>query len=102
MADFPVWRVTAVAQRVDHGVLEVRATPPGHEAVGLAVPALSLQKRGDDFGESFLHIDDRPVLVERQDFDFSLQDVDSFHRSHARLRRKMWVVRSPVTDFLHS
>jgi len=56
----------AIAQRVDHRVLEMRAAPPGDEAMRLAVPAIALEERRDRLGQSLLHIDDGAVLVERQ------------------------------------
>ena len=42
MADLAVGRVPAIAQGVDHGVLEMGAAPPGDEAVGRAGPGLAL------------------------------------------------------------
>ena len=79
MADLPVRRVAAIAQRVDHRVLEVRAAPPGDEAVGVALPALPLQKRRDGLGQALLHVDDGAVLVERQRLDLASEDLEVFH-----------------------
>src|SRR2546427_4892975 len=44
LSDLPIGRVPAIAQRVDHRVLEVGAAPPGDEAVRPAAPALALEK----------------------------------------------------------
>ena len=79
VADLPVGRVAAVEQRVDHRVLEVRAPPPRHEAVGRAVPALLLQERRDGLGQPLLHVDDGAVLVEGQRLDLALEDLEAFH-----------------------
>src|SRR5262249_56664432 len=45
LSDLPIGRVPAIAQRVDHRVLEMRAAPPGDEAMRLAVPTLALEER---------------------------------------------------------
>ena len=74
VADLTVRRVAMVAQRVDHRVLEVRAAPPGDEAVRPAVPALLLQERRHRLGQPLLHVDHRAVLVEHQHLHFALQD----------------------------
>src|SRR6266511_3123275 len=44
LSDLPIGRMPAIAQRVDHRVLEVRAAPPGDEAIRLAVPTLALEE----------------------------------------------------------
>ncbi len=46
MADLAIGRVPAVAQRVDHRVLEVRAPPPGDEAVRASRPSPSCLRNG--------------------------------------------------------
>jgi hypothetical protein len=66
--------VSAIAQRIDHRVLEVGASPPGDEAVRLSAPAFPLQEGRDGFGEALLHVDDGAVLVESQRFDFAPED----------------------------
>src|SRR5438876_820400 len=78
MPDLPVRRMSAIAERVDHRVLVVRATPPGDETVRLSIPALPLQEGCDGLGEPLLHIDDGAVLVERQHLDFAPQDAKRF------------------------
>src|SRR5262249_42784343 len=69
MADLAIGRVLPVQQRIDHRVLEMRATPPGHEGTGIAAPALLFQERSRDRGKATLHVDNRAVLVEHADFD---------------------------------
>ena len=81
MADLPVRRMSAIAQRIDHRVLEVRAAPPGDEAVRLAMPPFAFQEGRHGLGEPLLHVDDGPVQVERQRLDLALQHARSFHRS---------------------
>src|SRR6266511_3123277 len=44
LSDLPIGRMPAIAQRVDHRVLEVRAAQPGDEAIRLAVPTLALEE----------------------------------------------------------
>ena len=46
VSDVPVRGVTAIAQRIDHRVLEVRAPPPGDETVRVSGPALAGKERG--------------------------------------------------------
>src|SRR5215471_5416420 len=75
MSDLPVRRMPAIAQRVDHRVLEVRATPPGNEIIRLSVPTLPLQERRDGFSKPLLHIDDGAVLVEGEDFYLAPQNI---------------------------
>jgi hypothetical protein len=74
MAYLAVRRVSSIAQRVDHRVLEVRAAPPGDEAAGLALPAFALEERPRRLGEPLLHVDDGPVLVEGERPDFALME----------------------------
>src|SRR5262245_6127688 len=79
MADLSVGRVATVAQGIDHRVLEVRAPPPGDEAVGITAPALLLQKRRDRLPQARLHVDNGAVLIEDQHLDLALEDVGAFH-----------------------
>ena len=79
MADLPIRRVAAIAQRVDHRAFVVRAPPPGDEAVGAAVPAFAAQERFGQFGQAVLHVDDGAVLVEHQSADFAAEDLGTFH-----------------------
>ena len=88
VADLAVGRVAAVAQRVDHRVLEVRAPPPGDEAVGLALPALLLQEGRHGLGQALLHVDDGAVLVEHQRLDLALQDVAYGRHVFLRARQR--------------
>src|SRR5215475_5264179 len=81
MSDLPVRRMPAIAKRIDHRILEVRAAPPSDEAIWLANPALLLQEGRDGRGEPALHVDDGPVLVECERLDFALQDARGFHWS---------------------
>jgi hypothetical protein len=71
--------VPAIAQRVDHRVLEVGAAPPGDEAVRLAVPLLAFEKGRDRLGEPFLHIDDGAVLIEDQRLDVASEHLGCLH-----------------------
>src|SRR3546814_15994720 len=75
VADLAVRRVAAVAQRVDHRVLEMRAPPPGDEAVRLVVPTLVLQERCGRLGVAALHVADGAVLVAHQRLDLALLDL---------------------------
>src|SRR5262249_61797564 len=75
LSDLPIGRVLAIAQRIDHRVLEMRAAPPGDEAVRLAVPTLTLEERRDGLGQPLLHIDDGAVLVERQRLDLASEHL---------------------------
>src|SRR6267143_3340944 len=58
VSDLPVRRVLLVKQRVDHGVLEVRAPPPGHERVRSAAPSLAPQVGSDRLRQALLHVHD--------------------------------------------
>ena len=79
MADLSVGRVAAVAQCIDHRVLEVCASPPGDEAIGIALPTLFLQKWRDRLAQALLHVDNGAVLIEDQHLDLALEDVRAFH-----------------------
>ena len=79
LSNLPIGRVTAIAQRVDHRVLEMRAAPPSHEAIRVARPPLALQKGHHGLGEALLHVDDGAVLIERQGLDFASEDLGRFH-----------------------
>src|SRR5262249_12743002 len=79
LSDLPIGRMPAIAQRVDHRILEVRAAPPGDEAIRLAIPALALEKGGDRFGEPLLHVDDGAVLIERERLDVASEKFSRFH-----------------------
>ena len=87
VADLAVGRVSAVEQRIDHRVLEVRAPPPRHEAAGRACPTLLGKERRDRLRQSLLHVDDGAVLVEGQRLDLALEDFGPFHRNLLRLWR---------------
>ena len=75
LSDLPVRRMPAIAQRVDHRVLEVCAAPPGNEIIGFSIPAFPFQERRDGLSKPLLHIDDGAVLVEGEDFYFTPQDI---------------------------
>src|SRR5256714_3455801 len=45
LSDLPIGRMPAITQRIDHRVLEMRAPPPGDEAIRLALPTLALEER---------------------------------------------------------
>src|SRR6516162_8839969 len=75
MSDLPIRRMPAIAQRVDHRVFEVCASPPGNEIIRLSVPALPFQERCDGLSKPLLHIDDGTVLVEGEDFYLPPQDI---------------------------
>ena len=62
-------------QRVYHRILEMRAPPPRDERIGTAAPAFALQVGRRHLDQARLHVDDRAVLVEHQDFDAVLPDV---------------------------
>jgi hypothetical protein len=79
LSNLPIGRMPAIAQRVDHRVLEVRAAPPGDETMRLAVPTLALEERRDGVGEPLLHIDDGAVLVERQRLDLASEHLGRYH-----------------------
>src|SRR5262249_17166609 len=69
----------------------MRAPPPSDETVRLSIPAFPRQERRDSLSKSFLHIDDGAVLVEREYFDFALQDVGRFHRVSLQLREALTI-----------
>jgi hypothetical protein len=92
MADLSVGRVAAVAQCIDHRVLEVRASPPSDEAIGIAAPTLFLQKWRDRLPQAFLHVDNGAVLIEDQHLDLALEDVRAFHA----LALMLWRWRAPI------
>src|SRR5262245_66287856 len=69
----------AIAQRVDHRILEVRAAPPGDEAIRLAVPTLALEERRDRLGQPLLHVDDGAVLIEGHRLDLASEHLRSCH-----------------------
>jgi hypothetical protein len=79
MPDLPVRRVPAIAEGVDHGVLEVGPAPPCDEAVRGAIPRFALAEGCHGLRQSLLHIDDGAILIERQCFDFALEDLRVFH-----------------------
>src|ERR1700730_11253866 len=79
MPDLAVGRVPAIAERINHRVLEVGAAPPSHETVGLAVPPFLLQKGRDRRNQSGLHIDNGAVLVECDRLDFALENFGMLH-----------------------
>src|SRR5262249_17554399 len=79
LSDLAIGRMPAIAQRVDHRVLEVRAAPPGDEAIRLAVPTLALEERRDRLGQPLLHIDDGAVLIEGQRLDLASEDLGRCH-----------------------
>ena len=70
VTDLAVERVTAIAQRVDHRVLVVRAPPPGHETMRLAFPALVFQERRCGVDQAALHINNGAVLIKDEDIYF--------------------------------
>src|SRR5262245_28367477 len=72
----------------------MRATPPGNEIIRLSIPALSSQEGRYGFSKSFLHINDGPVLVNRQHFDFAPQNVMHFPHGSLRLRTDAQRTRS--------
>src|SRR5262245_7738897 len=65
----------------------MRATPPGNEIIRLSIPALLSEEGRYGFSKSFLHINDGPVLVKRQHFDFAPKNV--MHFPHGSLRLLM-------------
>src|SRR5262249_796120 len=74
--------------------------PPGHEAAGVAAPALGLEERRHRLREALLHVDDGAVLIEGQGLDLALQDLRTFHHlvSKAGHRPGVASCRRPNTD----
>src|SRR6266436_10372964 len=69
MTNLPIGRVLAAEQRVDHRVLEMRASPPGDKGVGISLPAFRLQKGFCYLGKPRLHVYDRSILIEHTNLD---------------------------------
>src|SRR4051794_16227664 len=87
--DLAIGRVLTKQKGVDHRVLKMRAPPPRHKRIGVALPALRLQKWGCDCGQSALHVDDRAVLIEHAGFDAGLDCFvthSEFTPNHSRDR----------------
>jgi hypothetical protein len=63
----------------------MRAAPPGNEIVRFSIPALLLQERRHGLSKACLHIDNGAVLVERQHFNFALQNVRHITHCFAQL-----------------
>ena len=72
LANFSVWSMVALAQRINHRIFKMSTPPPGNEPTRVAIPALSQQKRCNGLGQSTLHVDDGAVLVEHQRLDLAL------------------------------
>jgi hypothetical protein len=73
LPDLPVRRMPAVAERVDHRVLEMRTAPPGTKLSGFPSQPFCLRNGVTASVSPFCMSTMRPVLVERQRPDFALQ-----------------------------
>jgi hypothetical protein len=60
-------------------ILEVGATPPGDEGIGVSGPALSLEEWCGDGAQAALHIDHGTILLEHAQLDRGLQALDVGH-----------------------
>src|SRR5262245_33526897 len=60
-------------QRVDHGILEVGAPPPGHKLIWPPTPPLLSQVGSHRLRQAFLHVHHRAVLVEHAHLDLPLE-----------------------------
>ena len=79
-ANLPVGRVLLVQQGVDHGILEMRAAPPGDEGTRVALPAFRLEIGRGGPGQSALDVDDRAVLIEHAHFERVFEMTRIGHR----------------------
>jgi len=79
MTNLPIGRVLAAEQRVDHRVLEMRASPPGDKGVGISLPAFRLQKGFCYLGKPRLHVYDRSILIEHTNLDRVFENVSNLH-----------------------
>ena len=79
--DLSVRRVLPMQECIDHGVLEVRTSPPGHECVRSPVPTFIFQVGCDYLCEALLNVHHRAVLVEHADLDLPLEGFRC-HLSH--------------------
>src|SRR5262249_54282025 len=65
---------------------EMRAAPPGDEAMRLAVPTLALEERRDRLGQPLLHVDDGAILIEGQRLDLASEHFGRCHGVSLRFR----------------
>src|SRR6266511_4099907 len=84
VTDFPIGCVLAPEQRIDHGVLEMRAAPPGDEGVGISLPPFGFQIGSGDLGEPGLHVDDGSILIEHADLDRGFEIATGRHEAGSR------------------
>src|SRR5262245_38534548 len=75
-------------QRIDHGVLEVGAPPPGHKLIWPPTPSLLPQIGRYHFRQTFLHVHHRAVLVEHTYLDLRLERLHC-HLCHETSRQQL-------------
>ena len=71
LTDLSVGRVFLLQQGVDHGVLEVRSTPPRHECGWVALPPFVFEKWRGNCRKTRLHVHHSAILVKHTDRDFA-------------------------------